>query len=97
MSSHASVRRTSSEDWEIEAHRPILDALKAGDPDAATWAMAAHFEISMRPESYLAVMDRLRVPTVSQESSNLLTSLVCPPPSDRAAGQIGLVEVDKER
>lgn len=57
VSSAASVLRTFSGDWEVEAHAPILAALKAGDPEAATRAMRAHYELATRPEPYQAFMN----------------------------------------
>lgn len=54
----ASVRRGSMEDWEVEAHLPILEALKLRDPAAAEKAMRAHFEVSMRPSNYQEFLDR---------------------------------------
>ncbi len=41
--SSAPPRLTVREDWEVETHPPILDALRARDPEAAGAAMAAHF------------------------------------------------------
>jgi GntR family transcriptional repressor for pyruvate dehydrogenase complex len=58
VSSAASVLRTYSGDWEVEAHAPILEALKAGDPDAAARAVEAHYELATRPEPYQAFMIR---------------------------------------
>lgn len=58
VSGAASVRRTSPEDWEVEAHRPILDALIKGDPAAASQAMADHYEISTRPDTYKEFLER---------------------------------------
>ncbi|MBU8828911.1 FadR/GntR family transcriptional regulator [Mycolicibacterium goodii] len=59
VSGTASVRRTLGGDWEVEGHAPILAALKAGDPDKATAAMVAHYEVATRPEPYQTFMDRL--------------------------------------
>ncbi len=36
-------------DWEFEMHGPILDALKARDPEAAEKAMIDHFKSTTRP------------------------------------------------
>jgi DNA-binding FadR family transcriptional regulator len=58
VSSAASVRRSSPEDWEIEAHAPILKALRAADPQGATRAMEAHWEVSTRPTPYRAFLER---------------------------------------
>ena len=52
LTAGASVRSGSMEDWEVEAHRPILEALKRRDADAAAEAMHAHFELAMRPSTY---------------------------------------------
>lgn len=54
----ASVREGSMRDWELEAHLPILRALEDRDPEAATEAMRAHFEVSMRPSLYGEFLDR---------------------------------------
>ncbi|CCH79138.1 putative Pyruvate dehydrogenase complex repressor [Nostocoides japonicum T1-X7] len=54
----ASIRRGSMEDWEVEAHRPIIDALKARDPEAAERAIRSHFEISTRPSTYERFLDQ---------------------------------------
>lgn len=54
----ASVRAGSMEDWELTAHGPILDAIRDGDPAAATSAIRSHFTISMRPDAYGAFLDR---------------------------------------
>jgi DNA-binding FadR family transcriptional regulator len=48
VSSAASLIRKRPEDWEVEAHRPVLKALKARDPAAAEKAMVAHFKASTR-------------------------------------------------
>jgi len=50
--SGAPPRRTAKVDWEVETHRPILDALKARDAEAAEAAMAAHFEATADPARY---------------------------------------------
>lgn len=54
----ASVRNAFPEDWLVETHVPILDALKAGDAEEATRAMAAHYEISTRPDPYQPFLER---------------------------------------
>ncbi|TWH01735.1 GntR family transcriptional activator of glc operon [Nocardioides sp. J9] len=59
VSSAASVLRTISGDWELEEHLPILNALKAGDAEAATKAMVAHYETASNPVQYNEFMDRL--------------------------------------
>lgn len=58
VSSTASLVRSSPEDWEVEVHRPILEALKAGDAAAAEQAMAQHFEVSTAPAPYKEFLDR---------------------------------------
>lgn len=50
--SGAPPRRTAKVDWEVETHRPILDALKARDAAMAEAAMAAHFAATADPERY---------------------------------------------
>jgi GntR family transcriptional repressor for pyruvate dehydrogenase complex len=52
-----SVRPGHPEDWEVEAHEPILAALKAGNGEDAIRALTAHYKVSTRPEPYQAVMD----------------------------------------
>lgn len=59
VSGTASVRRTLGGDWEVEGHKPIFEALKAGDAEKATAAMEAHYEVATRPKPYKAFMDRL--------------------------------------
>lgn len=56
VSGLGSVRRDSPEDWVVEAHLPILDALRAGDADDAVKAMASHYEVSTRPQPYQEIM-----------------------------------------
>lgn len=43
LTGSASVRRGTMEDWDLGAHRAILEALTLGDPDAAEKAMRKHF------------------------------------------------------
>lgn len=50
MVSGAASTSHSGDDWAVESHAPILAALKAGDPEAATTAMSAHYEIATAPE-----------------------------------------------
>jgi len=50
--SSAPPRLTAREDWEVETHRPILDALKARDPAAVEQAMADHFAATRDPRRY---------------------------------------------
>ncbi|MHC3001303.1 FadR/GntR family transcriptional regulator [Gordonia sp. GN26] len=59
LSGTASVRRTMGGDWEVEGHVPILEALKAGDPERATAAMEKHYEQATRPEPYRTFLDQL--------------------------------------
>jgi DNA-binding FadR family transcriptional regulator len=58
VSSTASLVRSSPEDWEVEVHRPILEALKARDADAAEQAMRKHFEVSTAPATYTEYLAR---------------------------------------
>ena len=58
VSSTASLRSSRPEDWEVDAHRPILAALKAHDPEAAVAAMSAHFERATRPVPYGEFLER---------------------------------------
>lgn len=50
--SGAPPRRTERVDWEVETHRPILDALRAGDSRGAQEAMTGHFAALSDPERY---------------------------------------------
>lgn len=52
MISGAPPRRTVRVDWEVETHRPILDAVKARDPEAAVQAMTDHFDATADPARY---------------------------------------------
>lgn len=58
--SAASVRPGCPQDWELEAHIPILAALRAGDGEAAKRAMIAHYEVfeATKPEHYLTFLDK---------------------------------------
>ena len=56
--SGAPPRQTAKVDWEVETHRPILDAVKARDPAGAEEAMAAHFAATAEPERYEAFRAR---------------------------------------
>jgi GntR family transcriptional repressor for pyruvate dehydrogenase complex len=51
-------RPHAREDWEVETHRPILDALAAGKPRRAEEAIAAHFEAMTDPDRYRDFRDR---------------------------------------
>jgi DNA-binding FadR family transcriptional regulator len=52
VSSAASLERSNPDDWEVDVHRPILEALKAHDPAGAEKAMIKHFEVSTAPGRY---------------------------------------------
>lgn len=56
VSGLGSVRRNSPEDWVVEAHLPILAALRTGNADEAVKAMVAHYEVSTRPQPYQEIM-----------------------------------------
>jgi GntR family transcriptional repressor for pyruvate dehydrogenase complex len=56
--SGAPPRQTAKVDWEVETHRPILDAVKARDPARAEEAMVAHFAATAEPERYEAFRAR---------------------------------------
>lgn len=58
LTAGASVRTGYMEDWEVEAHLPILEALKRRDSGAAVEAMRAHFAAAMRPSPYQEFLDR---------------------------------------
>lgn len=58
VSSTASLVRSMPEDWEVEIHHPILEALKAGDAEAAEQAMTKHFEVSTAPARYTEFLAR---------------------------------------
>lgn len=45
-------RRTAREDWEVESHGPIIDALKSRDAAAVEQAMADHFAAVADPKRY---------------------------------------------
>lgn len=48
----ASIRADSTSSWEVEAHLPILEALRRADVEAARQAMREHFVASTRPSAY---------------------------------------------
>ena len=50
--SSAPPRQTAREDWEVETHAPILDALRARDAAAVEAAMDAHFAALTDPRRY---------------------------------------------
>jgi DNA-binding FadR family transcriptional regulator len=56
--SGAPPRQTEKVDWEVETHRPILDAVTARDPARAEEAMAAHFAATADPQRYEAFRAR---------------------------------------
>jgi DNA-binding FadR family transcriptional regulator len=58
VSSAASLVRNRPEDWEVEFHRPILNALRARDPEAAERAMVDHFEAATKPGPYKGFLVR---------------------------------------
>lgn len=58
LTGSASIRLGTTEDWDLEAHRAILDALRSGDPDAAEAAMRAHFANLERSPIYLDLLER---------------------------------------
>jgi DNA-binding FadR family transcriptional regulator len=58
VSSNASLRGGTPEDWEVDLHRPILAALVAGDAEAAEAAMVTHFEVSTGRDHYQAFLER---------------------------------------
>ncbi|GEK80183.1 FadR/GntR family transcriptional regulator [Agrococcus baldri] len=53
-----SVRRGAMEDWDLGAHRAILEALRLGDADAAEQAMREHFAGLERRPVYLGLLDQ---------------------------------------
>lgn len=58
LTGSSSVSEGTTEDWNLEAHRAILDALRRGDPDDAEDAMRRHFtDLEDRPR-YLGLLDR---------------------------------------
>lgn len=58
LTGSTSVRRGSMEDWDLEAHRAILDALRSGDPDASEQAMRKHFDDLGGKAVYRELLDR---------------------------------------
>jgi DNA-binding FadR family transcriptional regulator len=51
------LRQHVREDWEVEMHRPILEAVARKDEDGAEVAMRAHFEV-MQTERYREFRER---------------------------------------
>lgn len=58
MTGTASVRHGTTEDWDLKAHRVILEALQAGDPEAAETAMRDHFSSFATSPVYLGLLDQ---------------------------------------
>ena len=58
LTGNTSVRRGAMEDWDLEAHRAILDALRSGDADEAEQAMLKHFDDLNRKSLYRELLDR---------------------------------------
>jgi DNA-binding FadR family transcriptional regulator len=52
MVSSTPPRPAVKEDWEVETHRPILEALAAGKPKRAEEAVGAHFAAMTDPDRY---------------------------------------------
>jgi GntR family transcriptional repressor for pyruvate dehydrogenase complex len=50
--SSAPPRLEAEEDWEVETHYPILDALREGDPEAAEAATREHYRVTMAEARY---------------------------------------------
>lgn len=58
LTGSSSVREGTTEDWNLDAHRGILDALRRGDADEAEEAMRRHFaDLEERPR-YVELLDR---------------------------------------
>lgn len=53
-----SVRRGTKGDWDLRAHRAILDALKSGDPDLAEQAVRGHYAGLATTTSYRELAGR---------------------------------------
>jgi DNA-binding FadR family transcriptional regulator len=58
MISSAPPRPNVKEDWEVETHLPILEALRASDAVAAEKAMEGHFAATTDPKHYRAFRAR---------------------------------------
>jgi GntR family transcriptional repressor for pyruvate dehydrogenase complex len=58
MISSAPPRPKVKQDWEVETHPPILEALRAGDAVAAEKAMEDHFAATTDPKHYRAFRAR---------------------------------------
>lgn len=50
--SSAPPRLDAKEDYEVESHFPVLDGLRAGDPEAAAAGMREHFRVTMTGARY---------------------------------------------
>lgn len=53
-----SVRQGTMEDWDLQAHRTILDALRLRNADAAEEAMCLHFAGVASSPIYLGLLDK---------------------------------------
>ena len=58
LTGSSSVRSGSTEDWNLDAHRAILDALRLGDPDLAEAAMRAHFDDLEEKSIYVGLLEQ---------------------------------------
>ncbi|MFK0009088.1 FadR/GntR family transcriptional regulator [Paenarthrobacter sp. NPDC090520] len=68
----ASVQAGPTGGWEVEAHLPILEALRKGDAAAAREAMRAHFVASTRPASYQDFLDQPFASTYFSQNPSVL-------------------------
>lgn len=58
LTGSSSVRRGTTEDWNLDAHRAILEALRRGDADESEAAMRRHFsDLEDRPR-YLGLLEQ---------------------------------------
>lgn len=58
LTGSSSVRTGTTEDWSLDAHRAILDALRLGDADEAEAAMRRHFaDLEDRPQ-YVGLLEQ---------------------------------------
>lgn len=58
LTGSTSVRQGAMEDWDLEAHRAILEALRSGDADASEQAMRKHFDDLNSKALYRELLDR---------------------------------------
>ena len=58
LTGSSSVRSGSTEDWNLDAHRAILEALRLGDPDLAEAAMRAHFDDLEEKSIYVGLLEQ---------------------------------------